>query len=43
MKKDGPFLEPSTYYFSHIAYINGKPQVALEGFEAIADHSDFKV
>lgn len=42
MKKDGPFLEPSTYYFSHIAYINGKPQVALEGFEAIADHPDFK-
>ena len=41
MKKPGPFLEPSTYYFSHIAYINNKPQVALEGFEEIANHPDF--
>ena len=41
MKKPGAFLEPSTYYFSHIAYINNKPQVALEGFEAIKDHPDF--
>ncbi len=41
MKKPGAFLEPATYYFSHIAYINNKPQVALEGFEDIANHPDF--
>ena len=41
MKKPGAFLEPATYYFSHIAYINNKPQVALESFEDIADHPDF--
>lgn len=42
MKSEGDFKEASTYYFSHIAYIGDKPQVALEGFEAIADHEDFK-
>ncbi len=42
MKKPGDFNEHATYYFSHIAYINNKPQVALEGFESIANHSDFK-
>lgn len=41
MKNPGAFLAPSTYYFSHIAYINNKPQVALDGFEEIADHPDF--
>ncbi len=41
MKNPGTFLAPSTYYFSHIAYINNKPQVALDGFEDIADHPDF--
>jgi TolA-binding protein len=41
MKKPGAFLEHATYYFSHIAYINNNPQVALEGFQAIADHPDF--
>lgn len=41
MKSDGDFKEAATYYFSHIAYLNNKPQVALEGFEAIANHKDF--
>ena len=41
IKKPGEFLETSTYYFSHIAYINDKPQVALEGFETIKNHPDF--
>ena len=41
MKSDGDYKEAATYYFSHIAYLNDKPQVALEGFESIADHKDF--
>lgn len=38
----GDFLAPAQYYFSHIAYLNGQPQVALDGFESIADNPDFK-
>ena len=29
---------PAQYYFSHIAYLNGQPQVAFDRFERIADH-----
>ena len=39
---EGDFQAPARYYFSHIAYLNGKPQVALDGFEMIADHPDFQ-
>ena len=35
------FREPARYYFSHISYIKGNPQVALEGFESISSHPDF--
>jgi len=41
IKKKGAYFAPATYYFSHIAYLNDNPQVALEGFESIADHEDF--
>ena len=41
MKEEGAYLAPSTYYFSHISYLKGNPQVALEGFEAISTHPDF--
>ncbi len=41
MKKEGAYWAPASYYFSHIAYLNGNPQVALEGFESIATHEDF--
>ena len=35
-------FKAAQYYFSHIAYLNGQPQVALDGFERIAEHPDFK-
>ena len=38
---EGEFQAPAQYYFSHIAYLNGQPQVALDGFERIADHPAF--
>ena len=38
----GEFQAAAQYYFSHIAYLKGQPQVALDGFEKIADHPDFK-
>ena len=41
MKEEGPYFAPATYYFSHISYMNNKPQVALDGFESIAAHADF--
>ncbi len=42
LKVESEFQAPARYYFSHIAYINGKPQVALDGFDMIADHPDFR-
>jgi len=41
IKKEGIYFAPATYYFSHIAYLNDNPQVALDGFESISDHVDF--
>lgn len=38
---EGDFQAAAQYYFSHIAYLKGQPQVALDGFETIADHPDF--
>ena len=38
---EGEFQAAAQYYFSHIAYLKGQPQVALDGFETIADHPDF--
>jgi len=36
------FREPARYYFSHISYIKGQPQVALEGFQSLADDPALK-
>ncbi len=33
---------PATYYYSHIAYLNGKYQTALNGFEQLKENADFK-
>tara|TARA_B100000780_G_scaffold278210_1_gene251008 strand:+ start:2401 stop:5562 length:3162 start_codon:yes stop_codon:yes gene_type:complete len=41
MKSNGTFHSAATYYFSHIAYLNNNPQVALDGFYEIADDPDF--
>ena len=38
---EGPFQSAAQYYFSHIAYLNDQPQVALDGFEKIADDPNF--
>ena len=42
LEVEGEFQAAAQYYFSHIAYLKGQPQVALDGFEKIADHPDFK-
>ena len=39
---ESKFQAPAQYYFAHIAYINDQPQVALDGFEKIADNPEFK-
>jgi len=36
------FREPARYYFSHISYIKGQPQVALEGFLSLAEDAALK-
>ena len=33
---------PTTYYYSHIAYVEGKNQTALEGFRKISDNKMFR-
>lgn len=37
----GDFQAPAQYYFAHIAYLNGQPQVALDGFQRIAQEPGF--
>ena len=37
----GIFADNSKYYFSHISYIKGQPQVALTGFQELANHPNF--
>lgn len=37
----GPYQDAARYYFSHIAYSREQPQVALEGFQSLADKEDF--
>lgn len=39
---EGEFQSAAQYYFSHIAYLKGQPQVALDGFQKIADDPDFR-
>lgn len=38
----GDFEKPARYYFSHISYLKGQPQVALEGFESLKDDPKLK-
>ena len=38
----GAFEKPARYYFSHISYLKGQPQVALEGFESLKDDPKLK-
>lgn len=37
----GPYQDAARYYFSHIAYLRDQPQVALEGFQSLAEKEDF--
>jgi len=41
--KDGAsqYAAPALYYYSHIAYVNGSYQVALEGFLKLEEHEKF--
>ena len=41
MKTKGDYYSAATYYFSHIAYLNNNPKVALKGFYDIAEDPDF--
>jgi TolA-binding protein len=38
----GQFQLPAKYYFSHISYLRGQPQVALEGFQALESSERFQ-
>lgn len=38
----GMYREAAQYYFSHISYLKGQPQVALEGFESLAEAPGLK-
>ena len=42
LEVEGDFQSAAQYYFSHIAYLKGQPQVALDGFEKIANDPDFQ-
>ncbi len=39
---DSEYAVPATYYFSHIAYLNGDYQLALQGFKKIQYDESFK-
>ena len=41
LELSGPFQAPAQYYFAHVAYINNQPQVALDGFQKIANEPGF--
>ncbi|MFZ8836260.1 MAG: tetratricopeptide repeat protein [Flavobacteriales bacterium] len=41
-EKIAEYAEPALYYFSHISYLFGQPQVALEGFESLQDAEELK-
>ena len=38
----GAFELPARYYFSHISYLKGQAQVALEGFESLQEDAKLK-
>ena len=39
---EGDYADAAKYYFSHIAYVQGKPAVALQGFRDLAEKEDFE-
>lgn len=39
---DNKYKDYATYYYSHISYVDGNYETALEGFTAIKDNPDFK-
>lgn len=40
-KKDSDYFAPTQYYYSHLSYMDGKYQTALEGFNQIKDNPGF--
>jgi TolA-binding protein len=38
----GEYQLPAKYYFSHISYLKGQPQVALEGFQSLENEAQFE-
>ncbi len=42
MESGGTYASPALYYFSHIAYLTGQPQVALDGFQKLAQEEAFQ-
>ncbi|MDB4694061.1 tetratricopeptide repeat protein [Flavobacteriales bacterium] len=38
----GEYQMPAKYYFSHISYLKGQPQVALEGFQSLESEPRFQ-
>lgn len=40
-EESGKFAANAQYYFSHISYIKGQPQVALSGFQSLASNPEF--
>ena len=39
---EGDFADAAKYYFSHIAYVQDKPAVALQGFRDLAEKEEFE-
>ena len=42
LQRESDYTVPATYYYSHIAYVNGKYQTALVGFKKISENKMFK-
>ena len=40
-EESGKFAANAQYYFSHISYLKGQPQVALTGFQSLATNPEF--
>ena len=41
-EESGGYQLPAKYYFSHISYLKGQPQVALEGFQSLENEAKFQ-
>lgn len=39
--QESAYQAPANYYYSHIAYLDGKWETALTGFKGLLDHSSF--